>query len=59
MVLMDEYSHIVQHCDKVQYPGDKFWDKVNSKLNSICKDAGDDKTKITKYACSILLPYRY
>jgi hypothetical protein len=40
-------------------PGDKFWDEVDAKLDSIRKDAGDDKAKITKYAHSISLPYRY
>ena len=43
----------------MKFPGDKFWDEVNGKLDSIRKDAGDDKAKITKYAGSILLPYCY
>jgi hypothetical protein len=38
----------VQRYIIAKHPGDKFWEEVNAKLDFIRKDAGDDKSKITK-----------
>jgi hypothetical protein len=39
---------LVQRHIVAKHPGDKFWDEVDAKLDVIRKDAGDDKSKITR-----------
>ena len=39
----------MQHKVVLKHKGDKFWDKVDEKLNHIRTTANNDKSKIVKY----------
>ena len=41
----------MQHKVVLKHKGDKFWDKVDEKLEHIRKTANNDKSKIAKYVC--------